>query len=51
MRRDANYNTIHLDCIIPKWPDEIRNKLRIGDFEEDAVYGKTGKGLLVTLVD
>lgn len=51
VRRDANYNTIHPDRVIPEWPDEIRNRLRIGDFEGDTVYGKTGKGLLVTLVD
>lgn len=49
--RNANYNTIHPDRIIPEWPDEIRNRIRIGDWEGDTVYGGVGKGLLVTLVD
>ena len=43
--------TIHPDRIIPDWPDEIRKRLRIGDWEGDTVYGGIGKGLLVTLVD
>ena len=49
--RNANYNTIHPDRIIPEWPEEIRNRIRIGDWEGDTVYGGVGKGLLVTLVD
>ena len=49
--RNANYNSIQPDRIIPEWPDEIRNRLRIGDWEGDTVYGGIGKGLLVTLVD
>ena len=49
--RNANYNTIHPDRIIPQWPDGVRNRERIGDWEGDTVYGGTGKGLLVTLVD
>lgn len=49
--RNANYNSIQPDRIIPQWPDEIRNRLRIGDWEGDTVYGGVGKGLLVTLVD
>lgn len=49
--RNSNYNTIHPDRIIPQWPDEIRQRLRIGDWEGDTVYGGVGKGLLVTLVD
>jgi len=49
--RNANYNTIHPDRIIPEWPEEIRTRLRIGDWEGDTVYGGVGKGLLVTLVD
>ena len=50
-RRDANYNTIHPERTIPEWDEAIRMRLRIGDFEGDTVYGTTGKGLLVTLVD
>ena len=49
--RNANYNTIQPDRIIPEWPDEICNRIRIGDWEGDTVYGGVGKGLLVTLVD
>ena len=49
--RNANYNTIQPDRIIPEWPSMIRNRERIGDWEGDTVYGGVGKGLLVTLVD
>ena len=49
--RNANYNSIQPDRIIPQWPDEILNRVRIGDWEGDTVYGGVGKGLLVTLVD
>ena len=49
--RNACYNTIQPDRTIPEWPEEIRSRLRIGDWEGDTVYGGVGKGLLVTLVD
>lgn len=49
--RNSCYNTIQPDRIIPEWSEEIRNRIRIGDFEGDTVYGGVGKGLLVTLVD
>ena len=49
--RNANYNTIHPDRNIPQWPEEIKARLRLGDWEGDTVYGGIGKGLLVTLVD
>lgn len=49
--KDANYNTIHPDRIIPQWPDIIKNRLRIGDWEGDTVYGSPGKGLIATSVD
>ena len=49
--RNANYNSIQPDRIIPEWPEAIRNRIRIGDWEGDTVYGGIGKGLLVTLVD
>lgn len=51
MPRSSSYNTIHPDRIIPQWPEEIRSRTRIGDWEGDTVYGGVGKGLLVTLVD
>ena len=49
--RNSNYNTIHPERIIPDWPEEIRQRARIGDWEGDTVYGGIGKGLLVTQVD
>lgn len=51
VHRDSNYNTIHPDRTIPQWPEEIKQRTRIGDWEGDTVYGGAGKGLLVTLVD
>lgn len=49
--RNANYNSIQPDRIIPDCPEEIRNRSRLGDWEGDTIYGSPGKGLLVTLVD
>ena len=49
--RNANYNTIHPDRLIEDWPEEIRTRSRIGDWEGDTVYGGVGKGFLVTMVD
>jgi len=49
--RNSNYNSIQPERIIPEWPEIIRNRQRIGDWEGDTVYGGVGKGLLVTLVD
>lgn len=49
--RSSQYQTIHPDRIIPEWPEEIRRRARIGDWEGDTIYGGIGKGLLVTLVD
>ena len=45
------FNTIQPDRLIPQWPDVIKSRSRIGDWEGDTVYGGVGKGLLVTLVD
>ena len=49
--RSSSYNSIQPERIIPQWPDAIRNRTRLGDWEGDTVYGGIGKGLLVTLVD
>ena len=46
-----NCYVIHPDRTIPEWPDIIRERGRIGDWEGDTVYGGIGKGLLVTLVE
>lgn len=51
VNRSANFNSVQPERIIPEWPDSIRNRDRIGDWEGDTVYGAVGKGLLVTLVD
>ena len=49
--RNSCYNSIQPDRIIPQWPEEIRNRIRVGDWEGDTVYGGVGKGLLVSMVD
>ena len=49
--RNANYNSVQPDRIIPEWPEEIRKRSRLGDWEGDTIYGGIGKGLLVSLVD
>lgn len=49
--RSSNYNSIQPERSIPDWPDEIKSRSRIGDWEGDTVYGGVGKGLLVTQVD
>jgi IS30 family transposase len=51
MPRNSSYNSIQPDRIIPEWPEAIRLRIRIGDWEGDTVYGGIGKGLLVTMVD
>ena len=51
VNRSANYNTIQPDRIIPQWPDVIRLRMRIGDWEGDTICGARGKGAAVTLVD
>lgn len=49
--RNANYNTIHPDRLIEDWPEEIRTRIRIGDWEGDTIYGGVGKGFAATMVD
>lgn len=51
VNRNANFNTIHPDRIIPQWPDEIKDRMRVGDWEGDSIVGARGKGAAVTLVD
>ena len=51
MPRNSCYNSIQPDRIIPQWPEEIRSRSRIGDWEGDTIYGGIGKGFLVSLVD
>ena len=44
VKRRANYNTIHPEHIIPEWPEEIRQRKRIGDWEGDTLCGGGEKG-------
>lgn len=48
---NSNFNTIHPDRLIQDWPEEIRLRSRIGDWEGDTVYGGKKKGFLTTCVD
>jgi IS30 family transposase len=57
-RRDKNRHLVHKnskviqpDRRIPEWPEAIVQRLRIGDWEGDTIYGGIGKGLIVTMVD
>lgn len=49
--RDANYNTIQPERIIPNWTKIIKERKRRGDWEGDTIYGGVGKGLAGTQVD
>ena len=49
--KNAKYNAIQPDRLIPQWPDEIRLRERVGDWEGDTVHGGVGKGALLTQVD
>ena len=43
--------TIHPNRLIKDWPEEIKTRSRIGDWEGDTITGKIGSGLITTLVD
>lgn len=43
--------TIKPNRIIPEWPEEIRDRSRIGDWECDTIAGNVGTGLITTMVD
>lgn len=43
--------TIHPNRLIRDWPEEIKTRSRIGDWEGDTITGKIGSGLITTLVD
>ncbi len=49
--KSPKFNSVHPDRLILEWPEEIRERSRLGDWEGDTVYGGIGKGLLVSLVD
>ena len=43
--------TIHPNRLIRNWPDEIKTRSKIGDWEGDTITGTIGSGLITTLVD
>ena len=43
--------TITPNRLIKEWPDEIKDRSRLGDWEGDTITGKIGSGLITTLVD
>jgi len=43
--------TIHPNRLIRDWPEAIKTRSRIGDWEGDTITGKIGSGLITTLVD
>ncbi len=45
--RSSKYNSIQPERIIPQWPEEIRLRARLGDWEGDTVYGGIGHRLRV----
>lgn len=47
----SNFSTIHPEHTIHERPEIVENKDRIGDWEGDTVFGKDGKGCIVTNVD
>jgi IS30 family transposase len=49
--RNSSYNSIQPEHLITERPAVINDRLRVGDWEGDTVYGGVGKGLLVTFVD
>lgn len=42
--------TIHPNRLIRDWPEEVKTRSRIGDWEGDTIAGKIGSGLITTLV-
>lgn len=47
----SNFNTIKPDRIIPNWPQVIKERSRIGDWEGDTIQGSPGRGVIITQVD
>ena len=47
----AQYNSVKPDRLIKDWPDVIKNRSQVGDWEGDSILGGVGKGLALTLVD
>jgi IS30 family transposase len=49
--KNANTNSIQPEHLIKDWDESIKNRVELGHWEGDTVYGAVGKGLLVTCVD
>ena len=47
----STYNSVKPDRLITDWPDVVKERLRVGDWEGDSILGGVGKGLALTLVD
>lgn len=47
----AMFNSVHPDRYIYEWPEVIKKRQRVGDWEGDSILGGVGKGLALTLVD
>jgi IS30 family transposase len=50
-RGSTGVNPVKPDHNISEWTDEIKNRLRFGDWEGDTVRGGVGKGYLITMID
>lgn len=50
-RDRSRFNTIQPEHTIHEWPEEIKQRIRLGDWEGDTLRGSPGKGGLLTLVD
>lgn len=47
----SKYNTIHPEHTIHERPEVVEVKSRLGDWEGDTIFGKSGKSCIVTCVD
>lgn len=49
--KNANTNSIQPEHLIREWGENIKERIELGHWEGDTVYGGIGKGLLVTCID
>lgn len=49
--RSANTNSIQPEHLIREWDARIRDRVEMGHWEGDTLYGAVGKGLLFTSID
>lgn len=48
---NTGINPIKPEHLIDEWPEEIKNRARLGDWEGDTIRGKAGQGNLFTAID